>query len=124
MRTPGYELWPSQPLGKSTPNYKGNAGDFVLARRSILDRFALPWLLALHDLDPDLYATMAFESCLQVVDNKDSVSLDAVDQVQALLLYSVTPLTLKDRWRNVPTPYCVASSSSIHIPCFLHHSTV
>ncbi len=109
MRTPGYEVWPLRPLGKYTPNYKGNAGDFVLARRSILDRFALPWLLELHDLDPDLYATMAFESCLHVVDDKDFDSLDAVDQVQVLLLYSLTPLTRKGRWQNVSTPYFVAS---------------
>jgi len=42
----------------------------VVARRSILSRFALPWLLELHDLDPILYDRIAFETCLEVSNEK------------------------------------------------------
>jgi hypothetical protein len=51
-------------------NFSGKGGEFVVARRSILSRFALPWLLELHDLDPILYDRIAFETCLEVSNEK------------------------------------------------------
>jgi hypothetical protein len=75
MRTATHpQMWP--PLHSdgrlNSANLSSNGGDFVVARRLILSRYALPWLLEFHDLDSDLYDRIAFQSCLQMATERDS----------------------------------------------------
>jgi hypothetical protein len=60
--------WPPFPNTRSSPSSTAsNGGDFVSARRSLLSRFALPWLSRLHALDPAFYCQTLFDSCSQIV---------------------------------------------------------
>jgi hypothetical protein len=44
--------WPSLPnLRPGATSLSSNGGDYVTARRLLLSRFAVPWLLELHELD-------------------------------------------------------------------------
>ncbi|KAF8964709.1 hypothetical protein BDZ97DRAFT_1815206 [Flammula alnicola] len=64
--------WPSPLDDRPGPiNLASNGGDFVAARRSLLSRFALPWLLELHDLDPQFYCQTIFDTCSQVAADRD-----------------------------------------------------
>ncbi|KIM49084.1 hypothetical protein M413DRAFT_21376 [Hebeloma cylindrosporum] len=59
--------WPPYPNTRSSPSSTaGNGGDFVNARRSLLSRYALPWLSRLHALDPAFYCQTLFETCSQI----------------------------------------------------------
>ena len=69
------QMWPPHsdgPFGSS--NASSHGGDFVVARRLILSRYAVPWLLELHNLDSNLYEKIAFQSCLQLADEQDSIA--------------------------------------------------
>lgn len=64
-------MWPLHSDVRSA-NISSNGGDFVAARRIILSRYALPWLLELHNLDSELYGRIAFQSCFQKADDQNS----------------------------------------------------
>src|SRR5258706_5988095 len=90
MRTAGHpQMWPLPSDGRfNSANISSNGGDFVVSRRLILSRYALPWLLEFHDLDSDLYDRIAFQSCLQMADERDSVAqhqLDSAGQVSYIV---------------------------------------
>lgn len=77
--------WPF--LSDNRPAANGlasNGGDYVASRRSLLTRFALPWLFELHNLQPDFYCEVLFETCLQAAKDKDCLEpaamLDNVGQ--------------------------------------------
>ena len=54
--------WPSSSQGRPTPaTSANNGGDYVAGRRALSLRYAARWLLALHDMDIDSYATMVFD---------------------------------------------------------------
>jgi len=73
MRTAGHpQMWPLTDGRLNSANLSSNGGDFVVARRLILSRYASPWLLEFHNLDSDLYDRIAFQSCLQMATEHDS----------------------------------------------------
>ncbi|KAG6900872.1 hypothetical protein C0993_009990 [Termitomyces sp. T159_Od127] len=58
-------LWPSSGLPASSMN-NNNGGDYLATRRALLSRYAKPWLLALHDLDPVAYASLVYDTFLDI----------------------------------------------------------
>ena len=74
VRTHEYaEPWPSSSTARSAPSGSANnGGDFVSARRSLLSRFALPWLLELHSFDPAFYCQIVFDACCNIVGDEDA----------------------------------------------------
>ncbi|KAF4615386.1 hypothetical protein D9613_003079 [Agrocybe pediades] len=71
------QTWPSSSDNRPTANsLASNGGDYVAARRSLLSRFALPWLYELHNLQPDFYCEVLFETCLQAAEEIDSSGLE------------------------------------------------
>ncbi|KAF9533011.1 hypothetical protein CPB83DRAFT_806739 [Crepidotus variabilis] len=84
MRTSRYvPVWPSHSDNRPAPsaNLMSNGGDFVVARRALLSRFAVPWLLELHDLDPMLYCRIIFQHCIQAADDHEfEVGLSMVNK--------------------------------------------
>jgi len=43
-----------------------NAGDYVATRRALLNRYAIRWLLALHDLDVDRYTDLLYDLSAEI----------------------------------------------------------
>lgn len=74
VRTHEYaEPWPSPSTTRLAPSgVANNGGDFVSARRLLLSRFALPWLLELHGLDPAFYCQIMFDACCDIVNDEDA----------------------------------------------------
>ncbi|KAG6890676.1 hypothetical protein C0995_005048 [Termitomyces sp. Mi166 len=68
VRTPQDSvLWPSSDRSRPLPsNLNNNGGDYLATRRALLSRYAKPWLLALHDLNPVAYASFVYDACLDV----------------------------------------------------------
>jgi hypothetical protein len=59
--------WPSAQISRPTPlSSVNNGGDYVAARRALLSRYAIPWLLALHDQDTTTYAALIFETVVEI----------------------------------------------------------
>ncbi|KDQ07904.1 hypothetical protein BOTBODRAFT_180257 [Botryobasidium botryosum FD-172 SS1] len=68
--------WPSSTSARLTGLSSANSGgDYVASRRQLLAKYAMRWLLALHDLDPDLYARALFEECVELADRRDQTGL-------------------------------------------------
>ncbi|KDR81629.1 hypothetical protein GALMADRAFT_239698 [Galerina marginata CBS 339.88] len=72
--SPPWPLLPDFRPGSAGP--ASNGGDYVAARRSLLFRFALPWLLELHNLHPDFYCQTVFDTCFQAAVNRDPKEFD------------------------------------------------
>ncbi|TFY64018.1 hypothetical protein EVJ58_g2900 [Rhodofomes roseus] len=65
--------WPSQSQTRPTTTSSTNGGDYVAARRTLLEKHAAAWLLALHDLNVDSYATMLYDVLLDIAEDGDVV---------------------------------------------------
>lgn len=64
--------WPVSQNSRPNPNnLTSNGGDFISARRQLITRYVLPWLLSLHDLDSELYTDILFGACLGSATEKD-----------------------------------------------------
>lgn len=46
-----------------------NGGDYLAARRALISRYAIPWLLALHDRGPTAYAALIYETVMEIEDD-------------------------------------------------------
>jgi hypothetical protein len=46
-----------------------NGGDYVASRRGLLRRYAVRWLLALHDQDTALYAALIYDICSDMAED-------------------------------------------------------
>lgn len=46
-----------------------NGGDYVAARRALLSRYVVPWLLALHNLDEIAYPALLYETVVHIQDD-------------------------------------------------------
>ncbi|KAG6814364.1 hypothetical protein H0H92_010950 [Tricholoma furcatifolium] len=57
--------WPLSDKARSTSANSNNGGDYLATRRSLLMRYAKPWLQALHSLDSVLYASLVFDTCTE-----------------------------------------------------------
>lgn len=61
--------WPSAHASRPTPSGSmSNSGDYIAARRALLSRYGIPWLLALHDLDTHIYAKLVYDICLEIAE--------------------------------------------------------
>uniref|UniRef100_A0A0W0F9A2 Uncharacterized protein n=1 Tax=Moniliophthora roreri TaxID=221103 RepID=A0A0W0F9A2_MONRR len=68
----GMDLVPWPPLQSMRQAPSGsvhNGGDYVASRRALVSRYAIPWLAALHDQSPELYAALLYDICAEVADN-------------------------------------------------------
>ncbi|KAJ7285806.1 hypothetical protein C8J57DRAFT_1431486 [Mycena rebaudengoi] len=67
VRAPSEPLsWPSTQTSRVAPTSSvSNGGDYVAARKGLLNRYAVKWLLELHDQDPALYAADMYEICVE-----------------------------------------------------------
>jgi hypothetical protein len=52
-----------------------NGGDYVASRRALLTRYAVKWLVELHDQDPALYGVLMYEICVET-SQEHSVDVD------------------------------------------------
>lgn len=57
--------WPQTQRSRALPQgSSNNGGDYVATRRSLLAHYAVPWLQALHNEEPETYTDMLFDICL------------------------------------------------------------
>ncbi|KAG7092480.1 hypothetical protein E1B28_008832 [Marasmius oreades] len=62
--------WPPVHGTRHAPSASvNNGGDYVASRRALVNRYAIPWLAALHNQDSDKYAAILYDICNEVVDN-------------------------------------------------------
>lgn len=62
--------WPSTQISRPTPlSSVNNGGDYLAARRALISRYAIPWLLALHDRGPTAYAALIYETVMEIEDD-------------------------------------------------------
>lgn len=67
--------WPSFPnFHPGANSLSSNGGDYVTARHLLLSRFAVPWLLELHELDSALYGQIVFDTCSEVAADQNPVT--------------------------------------------------
>ncbi|KAK7019346.1 hypothetical protein R3P38DRAFT_2978554 [Favolaschia claudopus] len=58
--------WPFNSSSRHVPaSSASNGGDYVAARRAMLNRYAVKWLSELHGQDPTLYGTLLYEICVE-----------------------------------------------------------
>ncbi|TDL27495.1 hypothetical protein BD410DRAFT_782583 [Rickenella mellea] len=64
--------WPSGASSRSAPTSSvNNGGDHVARRKSLLTRYAAPWLLALHNRDRVFYSHLLFNLCTELATESD-----------------------------------------------------
>ncbi|KAI0928528.1 hypothetical protein AcW1_005746 [Taiwanofungus camphoratus] len=64
------QSWPPPPQSRPTiAGSANNGGDYVASRRSLSSRYASRWMLSLHDLDIDGYATMSFQLLTELAED-------------------------------------------------------
>lgn len=73
-----------------------NGGDYVASRRTLLTRYAAPWMLALHDLDISTYGQLIFELLCEhaedgVVQDEFFLGKDSVQSVRSMYFGSQFP---------------------------------
>lgn len=61
--------WPfAHPVrGDSQPS---NGRDYMTARTVLLTRYALSWLLSLHDLDEAVYTDILYDTCMELAEDR------------------------------------------------------
>ncbi|KAJ7685226.1 hypothetical protein DFH06DRAFT_1157872 [Mycena polygramma] len=59
--------WPSAQSSRMTPaSSVNNGGDYVASRRALQNRYAVKWLLEMHDQDPAQYGALMYDICVEV----------------------------------------------------------
>lgn len=81
-------VWPHSSDAHTSSTAAANGSDYIPARRSLLSRFALPWLMELHNIHPPLYSEIVFDACLQSVQDPD---VGAFDTLQLVTKVSLLP---------------------------------
>lgn len=75
-----------------------NGGDYVAARRALLNRYAARWLLALHNLDVSLYAALLYDISEEISDQRfiqDDTFLESISiEAQKVIISIELPLLL------------------------------
>ncbi|PPQ66076.1 hypothetical protein CVT26_010818 [Gymnopilus dilepis] len=74
-------VWPHSSDAHTSSTAAANGSDYIPARRSLLSRFALPWLMELHNIHPPLYSEIVFDACLQSVQDPDVGAFDSLQLV-------------------------------------------
>ncbi|KAG7452502.1 uncharacterized protein BT62DRAFT_879722 [Guyanagaster necrorhizus] len=91
--------WPeAQTLRHAPPSSVHNGGDYVMARRSLLSHYAIPWLLTLHNESAENYAILLYEISVQL----------AQPSFAADLLLSPSPIFSLSTSTDVVTHNCDA----------------
>jgi hypothetical protein len=63
--------WPSTQTSRPVPSSSmNNGGDYVAARRDLLNRYAARWLFALHNLDVALYGALLYDLSTEISDER------------------------------------------------------
>ena len=65
--------WPPHAQVRTNVTSSTNGGDYVAARRMLLERHAAMWLLSLHDLNIDNYAPMLFDVLVDIAEEGEVV---------------------------------------------------
>lgn len=65
--------WPPHAQIRTNATSSTNGGDYVAARRMLLERHAAMWLLSLHDLDVENYAPMLFDVLIDIAEEGEVV---------------------------------------------------
>ncbi|KAJ4487923.1 hypothetical protein J3R30DRAFT_3280032 [Lentinula aciculospora] len=69
--------WPSMPNGRPAPSSSvNNGGDYVASRKALLSRYAIPWLLALHNQNPENYCNLLYDICAELRDDEIDLPTD------------------------------------------------
>lgn len=72
VRSEGQRLpWP-EPIPSKSGSSGSGAIEYTSTRRALLLRYAMPWLLQVHDLQRQLYAQCLYQQCLQLADSSTS----------------------------------------------------
>lgn len=62
------------PFGRRSPGGSeaqfSNGREYMTVRTALLSRYAVPWLLALHDQDQESYANILYETCVELADDR------------------------------------------------------
>ncbi|CAK5277405.1 unnamed protein product [Mycena citricolor] len=67
--------WASSRSGRMAPaNGGNNGGDYLAARRALQSRYVLKWLSELYRLDPELYGTLVYEVCCEIIEAQSHTS--------------------------------------------------
>lgn len=53
-----------------TDVHSSNGRDYMSVRTALLTRYAIPWLLSLHDQDEDTYTDIVYDTCTELADDK------------------------------------------------------
>ncbi|KIJ28067.1 hypothetical protein M422DRAFT_270702, partial [Sphaerobolus stellatus SS14] len=80
--------WPSSTHRQTTSTTSSSGGEYVLCRKQLLARYAMPWLAAVHKLDPQLYADCVYEFCTETAESHRFLRT-ILKIVQANLVFSV-----------------------------------
>jgi hypothetical protein len=64
--------WPATRIVRNTPDgaAAGNGRDYVQARRALIARYAEPWLLSLHNQNPDAYIDIVYDACVELAEDR------------------------------------------------------
>ncbi|KAJ3801305.1 hypothetical protein GGU11DRAFT_741651 [Lentinula aff. detonsa] len=74
--------WPPIPNSRPAPSSSvNNGGDYVASRKALLDRYAVPWLLALHHQNPEDYCNLLYDICAELTDEKIDLPTDLYTEV-------------------------------------------
>ena len=80
---------PSHSLGVTGSSHSG--GGYVAVRKTLLARFAAPWLRALHELDRKQYAQLIFDYCSDSALSNQNVTEDIFSENVDLPEVSLPP---------------------------------
>ncbi|KAF8328909.1 uncharacterized protein EI90DRAFT_3063988 [Cantharellus anzutake] len=86
-------------------------GEYVSARRVLLNRYIVPWMRALHALDANSYAGILFDFCRSQAAEKWSDPISLEDDVRA----SINSTDLGDEMLRIILKLC---HSSVILSCF------
>ncbi|KAF8326124.1 uncharacterized protein EI90DRAFT_3071593 [Cantharellus anzutake] len=105
-------LWPPLPVSRpETLNSSTSGGEYVSARRVLLNRYIVPWMRALHALDANSYAGILFDFCRSQAAEKWSDPISLEDDVRA----SINSTDLGDEMLRIILKLC---HSSVILSCF------
>jgi hypothetical protein len=101
--------WPSTPTSRPIPTSSmNNGGDYVAARRDLLNRYAARWLFALHNLNVSLYGALLYDLSTEISDERathddfflEPLSIDA-QKVAMLIIFPLILILINMKAQDV-----------------------
>ncbi|KAJ2931375.1 hypothetical protein H1R20_g5743, partial [Candolleomyces eurysporus] len=63
--------WPFAHLSRSNSDmHSSNGRDYMTVRTALLTRYAVPWLLSLHDQGSEAYTDIVYDTCIELADDR------------------------------------------------------